>query len=151
MNLSEKINIDLKEAMKANDAVKLQTIRSIRAQILEFEKSGSGKKLDAEEEIKLLSTSAKKRKEAIDEYLKAGRKDLASIEEAELKIIMSYLPEQLTGEELIEKVRHIAGQLGANDSSYFAKLMPAAIKELKGQADGKNVKEAVEKVLGIKK
>lgn len=151
MNLSEKINADLKEAMKANDAVKLQTIRSIRAQILEFEKSGSGKKLDAEEEIKLLSTSAKKRKEAIDEYLKAGRKDLVSIEEAELKIIMSYLPEQLNGEELIEKVRQIAGQLGANSSSDFAKLMPAAIKELKGQADGKNVKEAVEKVLGIKK
>lgn len=151
MNLSEKINADLKEAMKANDAVKLQTIRSIRAQILEFEKSGSGKKLDAEEEIKLLSTSAKKRKEAIDEYLKAGREDLASIEEAELKIIMSYLPEQLNGEELIEKVRQIAGQLGANSSSDFAKLMPAAIKELKGQADGKNVKEAVEKVLGIKK
>lgn len=151
MNLSEKINADLKEAMKANDAVKLQTIRSIRAQILEFEKSGSGKKLDAEEEIKLLSTSAKKRKEAIDEYLKAGREDLASIEEAELKIIMSYLPEQLNGEELIEKVRQIAGQLGANSSSDFAKLMPAAIKVLKGQADGKNVKEAVEKVLGIKK
>lgn len=151
MNLSEKINADLKEAMKANDAVKLQTIRSIRAQILEFEKSGSGKKLDAEEEIKLLSTSAKKRKEAIDEYLKAGREDLASIEEAELKIIMSYLPEQLNGEELIEKVRQIAGQLGANSSSDFAKLMPAAIKILKGQADGKNVKEAVEKVLGIKK
>lgn len=151
MNLSEKINADLKEAMKANDAVKLQTIRSIRAQILEFEKSGSGKKLDAEEEIKLLSTSAKKRKEAIDEYLKAGRKDLVSIEEAELKIIMSYLPEQLNGEKLIEKVRQIAGQLGANSSSDFAKLMPAAIKELKGQADGKNVKEAVEKVLGIKK
>lgn len=151
MNLTEKINADLKEAMKANDAVRLQTIRSIRAQILEFEKSGSGKKLDAEEEIKLLSTSAKKRKEAIDEYLKAGREDLASIEEAELKIIMSYLPEQLNGEELIEKVRQIAGQLGANSSSDFAKLMPAAIKELKGQADGKNVKEAVEKVLGIKK
>ena len=151
MNLSEKINKDLKEAMKANDAVKLQTIRSIRALILEFEKSGSGKKLDADEEIKLLSTSGKKRKEAIEEYLKAGRKDLASIEEAELKIIMSYLPKQLSGEELIEKVRQIAGQLGVNSSSDFAKLMPAAIKELKGQADGKHVKETVEKVLGIRK
>ena len=99
MSLSEKINSDLKDAMKSGDSVRLQTIRSIRAQILEFEKSGSGKKLDTEEEIKLLSTSAKKRKEAIEEYQKAGRNDLAANEEAELKIIMSYLPKQLSGEE----------------------------------------------------
>ena len=82
MNLAEKINSDLKDAMKSNDSVRLQTIRSIRALILEFEKSGSGKKLDSEEEIKLLSSAAKKRKEAIEEYVKAGRQDLASIEES---------------------------------------------------------------------
>ena len=150
MNLSEKINTDLKEAMKANDSIRLQTIRSIRAQILEFEKSGSGKKLDSEEEIKLLSTAAKKRKEAMEEYLKAGRKDLAATEEAELNIIMSYLPKQLSGEELVTKVKLIAGNIGAPSNSDFSKLMPAAIKELKGQADGKAVKEAVEKILGMK-
>ena len=150
MNLSEKINTDLKEAMKANDSIRLQTIRSIRAQILEFEKSGSGKKLDSEEEIKLLSTAAKKRKEAMEEYLKAGRKDLAATEEAELNIIMSYLPKQLSGEELVAKVKQIAENIGATSNSDFSKLMPAAIKELKGQADGKAVKEAVEKILGIK-
>jgi uncharacterized protein len=60
MNLTEKINGDLKDAMKSNDTLRLQTIRSIRALILEFEKSGSGKKLDPEEEIKLLSSAAKK-------------------------------------------------------------------------------------------
>ena len=150
MNLSEKINNDLKEAMKSNDSIRLQTIRSIRAQILEFEKSGTGKKLDPEEEIKLLSTAAKKRKEAMEEYLKADRKDLATTEEAELNIIKSYLPKQLSGEELLVKVKQIAEQLNAKSNSDFTKLMPAAIKELKGQADGKAVKEAVEKVLGIK-
>jgi len=150
MNLSEKINTDLKEAMKANDSIRLQTIRSIRAQILEFEKSGSGKKLDSEEEIKLLSTASKKRKEAMEEYLKAGRKDLAATEEAELNIIMSYLPKQLSGEELVAKVKQIAENIGATSNSDFSKLMPAAIKELKGQADGKTVKEAVEKILGMK-
>jgi len=150
MNLSEKINTDLKEAMKANDSIRLQTIRSIRAQILEFEKSGSGKKLDSEEEIKLLSTAAKKRKEAMEEYLKAGRKDLAATEESELNIIMSYLPKQLSGEELVTKVQLIAENIGATSNSDFSKLMPAAIKELKGQADGKAVKEAVEIILGIK-
>lgn len=150
MNLSEKINTDLKEAMKANDSIRLQTIRSIRAQILEFEKSGSGKKLDSEEEIKLLSTAAKKRKEAMEEYLKAGRKDLSATEEAELNIIMSYLPKQLSGEELMAKVKQISENIGATNNSDFSKLMPAAIKELKGQADGKAIKEAVEKILGMK-
>lgn len=149
MNLTEKINNDLKDAMKSNDNIRLQTIRSIRALILEFEKSGSGKKLDEEEEIKLLSSAAKKRKEAIEEYNKAGRKDLASIEEAELNIIMSYLPKQLTSDEIINKVKQLAGQIGAQSKADFPKLMPLAVKELKGKAEGKAIKEAVEKVLGV--
>ncbi len=65
MNLKEKINNDLKDAMKSGDKIRLETIRSIRALILEFEKSGSGKELTQEEEIKILSAAAKKRKEAI--------------------------------------------------------------------------------------
>jgi len=149
MNLTEKINIDLKEAMKSNETVRLQTIRSIKALILEFEKSGTGKKLNEEEEIKLLSSAAKKRKEAIEEYVKAGRNDLASVEEAELKIIMSYLPKQLSMDEIIEKVKQLAEQNGAQSKADFPKLMPLAVKELKGQADGKAIKEAVEKVLGV--
>ncbi len=148
MNLTEKINNDLKDAMKSNDSVRLQTIRSVRALILEFEKSGSGKKLDSEEEIKLLSSAAKKRKEAIEEYVKAGRQDLASIEESELKIIMAYLPKQLSMDEILEKVKSIAAQVGAVNKTDFAKLMPVAVKELKGMADGKAIKEVVEKVLG---
>ena len=149
MNLTEKINNDLKDAMKSNDNVRLQTIRSIRALILEFEKSGSGKKLNEEEEFKLLSTAAKKRKEAMEEYVKAGRNDLASIEELELNIIMSYLPKQLTINEIIGKVKQLAEQIGAQNRSDFPRLMPLAVKELKGQADGKAIKEAVEKILGV--
>ena len=149
MNLTEKINNDLKDAMKSNDSIRLQTIRSIRALILEFEKSGSGKKLNDEEEIKLLSSAAKKRKEAIEEYLKAGRNDLASLEEAELKIIMSYLPKQLTMDEIIGKIKELAEQIGAQTKTDFPKLMPLAVKELKGSADGRAIKEAVEKVLGV--
>jgi len=149
MNLTEKINNDLKDAMKSNDNVRLQTIRSIRALILEFEKSGSGKKLNEEEEIKLLSSAAKKRKEAMEEYVKAGRNDLASIEELELNIIMSYLPKQLTMNEITGKVKQLAEQIGAQNRSDFPRLMPLAVKELKGQADGKAIKEAVEKVLGV--
>ena len=150
MNLTEKINNDLKEAMKSNDSLRLQTIRSIRALILEFEKSGAGKKLEGEDEIKLLTSAAKKRKEAIEEYKKANREDLAAKEEAELKIIMTYLPKQLSMDEVVEKVKSFAVQIGAESKSDFSKLMPFAVKELKGLADGKMVKEAVEKVLGVK-
>lgn len=147
MNLKEKINNDLKDAMKAGDKIRLQTIRSIRALIIEFEKSGLKKVLDQEEEIKLLSSAAKKRKESIEEFRKAGREDLASNEEAELKIIMAYLPAQLSEEEVELRVKQLAEEIGAKSSADFAKLMPAAIKQLKGLADGKTVKQAVEKIL----
>jgi uncharacterized protein YqeY len=148
MNLSEKINADLKDAMKSGDKVRLQTLRSIRALILEFEKSVSGKKFNEEEEIKLLSTAAKKRKESIEEYNKAGREDLANKEEAELKVIMSYLPKQLTEDEIIAEVKKLSESLNARTKADFPKLMPAAIKELKGKADGKSIKNVVEKILG---
>ena len=147
MNLKEKINNDLKDSMKAGDKIRLQTNRSIRALIIEFEKSGLKKILDQEEEIKLLSSAAKKRKESIEEFRKAGREDLASNEEAELKIIMTYLPAQLSEEEVELRVKQLAEEIGAKSSADFAKLMPAAIKQLKGLADGKTVKQAVEKIL----
>lgn len=149
MNLTEKINQDLKDAIKSNDKTRLQTIRSIRALILEFEKSGSGKELNEEEAIKLLSSAAKKRKEAIEEFKKAGRDDLVSTEEAELEIIMSYLPKQLSEEEILIKVKNLAEESGVKTKADFPKLMPLAIKELKGKADGKLIKQAVEKVLGV--
>ena len=147
MNLKEKVNEDLKEALKSGDKIRLQTIRSIRALILEFEKSGSGKEFNEEEEIKLLSSAAKKRKESIEQYKNAGRNDLARNEEAELNIIMGYLPKQLDEKEIENKIREIAKELGAETKADFGKLMSATMKELKGRADGKVVKLIVEKVL----
>ncbi len=147
MKLKDKINEDLKSALKEKDKIKLETIRSIRALILEFEKSGKDKELSPEDEINLLSTAAKKRKEAIEQYKNAGRNDLAEKEEAELKIIQSYLPAQLSKEELEAKIKELAAEIGAKDKTDFPKLMPQAIKKFKGQADGKTIKEVVEKIL----
>ena len=148
MDLKDKINNDLKEALKSGDKLRLKTVRSIRALILEFEKSGTNKEFNEEEEIKLLSSAAKKRREAIEEYNKAGRKDLTSIEEEELNVIINYLPQQITEEEVETEVKAIAGEIGASGKADFPKLMQASIKKLKGQADGKTIKAAVEKVLG---
>ena len=148
MILKDRISQDLKDAMKSGDKVRLQTIRSIRASILEFEKSGSGKEMNSEEEIKLLSTAAKKRKESIEQFANGGREDLAKAEESELQIIMSYLPEQLSAEDIEKKVIQIADKVGAVSKADFGKLMGASVKKMKGKADGRIIKEIVEKVLG---
>ena len=95
MSLKNKINEDLKDAMKSGDKTRLTVVRSIRALIIEFEKSGVGKELNSEDELKMLTTAAKKRKDSIEQFRNAGRNDLADTEEAELKILMNYLPKQL--------------------------------------------------------
>ncbi|MGE5796239.1 MAG: GatB/YqeY domain-containing protein [Ignavibacteria bacterium] len=148
MPLKEKINEDLKSAMKSGDKLKLETIRSIRALILEFEKSGTGKELSPEEEVKMLSTAAKKRKDSIEQFRNAGRTDLAEKEEKELAVLMSYLPVQLSDDEIISEIKKIADAIGAQKKEDFPKLMPQVMKELKGKAEGKKVKELVEKFLG---
>ncbi len=147
MNLRDKINEDLKSAMKAGDKIRLETVRSIRALILEFEKSGSGKELNGEEEIRMLTSAAKKRKESIEQFRNAGRNELAEKEEAELKIIEEYLPKQLSADEVMAEVKKIASEVGAKVKEDFPKLMPVAAKSLKGKAEGKLVKEIVEKFL----
>jgi uncharacterized protein len=148
MNLKEKINEDLKTAMKSGDKLRLETIRSIRALILEFEKSGSGKELNDEEENRMLTTAVKRRKDSIEQYRAGKREDLASKEEAELNILMEYLPKQLSEEEIEDKIKKLADEIGAKSKADFPKLMPLAMKELKGKADGKVVKSLIEKILG---
>jgi uncharacterized protein YqeY len=147
MNLKDKINEDLKAAMKSGDKIKLETVRSIRAVILEFEKSGSGKEITPDDEIKMLSTAAKKRKEAIEQFEKAGRNELADKEKAELEVIMEYMPKQLSEEEILSIIKKIAEELGVTGKDGFAKLMPTSMKEMKGKADGKIVRALVEKYL----
>ncbi len=147
MNLKEKINNDLKEAMKRGEKLRLETIRSIRALILEFEKSGSGKEFSDEEGLRIVTVAAKKRKEAIEQYKNANRNDLAEKEEAELKIIEEYLPKQLAPEEILNEVKKIADEVGAKGKEDFAKVMPLAAKSLKGKADGKVIRVILEKLL----
>lgn len=147
MNLKERINSDLKEAMKAGDKVRLTTVRSIRALLLEFEKSGADRELTKEEELGLITGAAKKRKDSIEQFRNANRIDLAEIEEKELAILSEYLPKQLTDEELEEELKNIALEIGATSKADFPKLMPLAAKTLKGKADGRKIKEIVDKIL----
>jgi Uncharacterized conserved protein len=148
MALTEIINEDLKAAMKSGDSVKLNTIRSIRAQLIELSKRGTGTSITPEEEMTALLTAAKKRKEAIEMYEKAGRNDLADQEKRELDIISTYLPKQMSREEIEVIVKRIIGNIGATSSKDFSKVMPVAMKELKGKIDGKVIQEVVKQQLG---
>lgn len=149
MALKEKINEELKAAMKSGDKLRLETIRSIRALILEFEKSGIDRELNEEDEIKMLNTAVKKRKEASEQFRNAGKIELAEKEDSEMKILLEFLPKQLTEEEIIAEVKRIAIDLQATGKEHFPVLMPAVMKVMKGKADGKIVRSAVEKALGM--
>lgn len=145
--IKEKINELMKEAMKSGDKVKLETLRSIRAAFIEFDKSGSGKELNEEEEIKIINSLVKKRKESIEIFEKANRTDLAEKEKQELEILQSFLPAQLTEEEISKKLDEIIKQLGVKDPKDFGKVMGVAMKEFKGRADGKLVQTLVKSKL----
>jgi hypothetical protein len=148
MALLEKIAEDMKVAMKSGQKLRLETLRTIRAALLEkqVEKRPSGG-ITPDDEVGVLISASKKRKESIQIYRDNGRNDLADTEAQELEIIQEYLPKQLSEADISETVRRIAPQVGATGASDFGKLMPAVMKELKGKADGKLIQEIVKKYL----
>jgi uncharacterized protein len=147
MSLTEQISKDITTAMKAGDKLRTETLRMIRATIIEFNKRGLNREITPEEELSILSTASKKRKEAIEEYTKAGRLEMAAKEESELNIIQEYLPKQLSKEEVYEIVKNIVAESGAVSAKDFGKVMPLAVKSLKGKADGKVIQEIVKELL----
>ena len=148
MDFSEKINADLKAAMKSGDNIRLNTVRSIRSKIIEFSKRGSGITLSPEDAVAILLSEAKKRKEAIEMYEKGGRLDLVDQEQKELTIINEYLPKQMSREEAADVIKKIIMEAGAVTGKDFGKVMPVAMKELKGKIEGKIVQEIVKQLLG---
>lgn len=141
--LKESINTQIKDAMKSGDKLRLETLRSIRAGIIEFDKSGVNREMNSEDEINILTYQVKKRKDAVEQYTNAGRNDLAEKERKELEIIQEFLPKQLTHEEITEFVEKLISLTGAKDMSDIGKVMGPAMTELKGKADGKIVNEIV--------
>jgi len=147
MNFEQLINDDLKEAMKSGDKLKLETLRSLRASVIEFNKNGTGKELAEEDAQKILLQAAKKRKDAIDMYKQAGRQDLLEKEEAELAIIASYLPEQLTEDQVMDILKGLIAQVGAEGPKDMGKVMGLAMKELRGKAYGTLVQQCLKSLL----
>ena len=146
MSLSEQIMSDMKEAMKARNKVRLNTVRMIKSALMN-EKIKAGHDLTAEEELTVLSREKKQREESIDEFTKADRKDLADETKQELAIVESYLPKQMTEEELNQAVSSAIAEVNAQGKSDFGKVMKVLMPKIKGKADGKAASDVVRKQL----
>lgn len=138
MNLQERLTKEMKEAMKAKETVKLSTIRLLKASIAnaQIEKKSP---LNDDEIIGMVQREIKKRKEAILEFKKAGRDELASKEEAEMKILFNFLPAQADDNEIKEVVTKIISDTPKDKQINIGMIMPKALEILKGKADGKRI------------
>jgi len=147
MSIQNQLVEDMKAAMRAGEKVRLSTIRMLRAQLKDAA-IAKGEALTPEEEMAVLTNAAKKRKESIKAYTDGGRDDLIAKERQELELITTYLPEQLSEQEIENKVTEIIDKVGAVGLGDLGKVMREAMQEFKGRADGKLVQEMVRKKLG---
>ncbi|HET9137378.1 MAG TPA: GatB/YqeY domain-containing protein [Candidatus Kapabacteria bacterium] len=143
MALKDRINTELAASMKAGDKIRTETLRSLRALVLDFEKSGADREMTPDEEMKLILSAAKKRKDSIEIYTTNNRPELAAKEQAELDVISEYLPKQMSREEVEKRVAEVIAEVGATGPGDTNKVIPVLMKELKGKADGKLVQEIV--------
>lgn len=150
MSLKDRIGEDIKSAMKAKDKVRLETVRGIKKALIEKEvalRPSGQENLTETQEIELLSQQAKQRRESIEQYRQAGREDLAEKEAQELAIIETYLPKQLSEEELSSTLDNIIASVGAKSAKDLGRVMGVAVQQLKGKADGKKIQELVKSKL----
>ena len=147
MSLELRINEDIKTAMKAKDKVALRGLRAIKSQILLSKTDGSGKELDAADEIKLVQKLVKSRKDSLDIFEKQDREDLAVKEREEIETLSKYLPQQMGEAELETFVKGIIEKTGASSMKDMGKVMGMASKQLAGKADGRTISTKVKALL----
>ncbi|MEX1055999.1 MAG: GatB/YqeY domain-containing protein [Rhodothermales bacterium] len=148
--LKEKLSADLKDAMRAKDQVRLRTIRSLRAALMEKEieqREGGIATLTAEQEMGVVQKQAKQRRDSIDQYEKAGRDDLRLKEAEELAVIEEYLPKQLGDDELRKVVQEVIAATGASSPKDIGRVMGAAMERVRGQAEGRRVQQMASELL----
>lgn len=144
--MQDRLFSDLKQAMKKGDKMRQSVIRLTRAEIQNAEKA-QGKPLDDPGVIDILSKEAKKRRESIAEFSKADRQDLVAQEEAELAILLEYLPPQMSREDIVATARSVIEELGAQGPGDKGRVMGKLMPQLKGKAEGRLVSEVVAELL----
>jgi uncharacterized protein YqeY len=147
MSLQENVNEQLKAAMKAKDTVALESLRAIKTAIMMTQTQAGAKELTSDDEIKLVQKLVKQRKDSAEIFHQQGRLDLAAPEEAQIKIIEQFLPEQLDEAAITEIVTAIIAKIGATGMQDMGKVMGMASKEMAGKADGKTISAIVRQKL----
>lgn len=151
MTIHEQIKNEIKEAMLAKDEVRLSVLRGLLAAFtneLVAQKRKPQEMLSDEDAVAVIKRSAKQRKESIEQFRKGGREDLAKTEEEEIKYLQKYLPVSMSLEEIKKIVLAKKEELGISDKSKSGQLVGVIMKELKGRADGSDVKKVVEEIFG---
>ncbi|KFN39287.1 MAG: glutamyl-tRNA amidotransferase [Sulfuricurvum sp. MLSB] len=147
MSLKEQINNDIKTAMKEKDNAKRDALRLLSSAFKQIEVD-ERKELSDDDVIKIIQKQVKQRNEAMIQYRDAGREDLYEKEASEAAIFETYLPKQLSDDELESALRAIIAEVGAASMKEIGKVMGAASKTLGAQADGKRINECAKKILG---
>lgn len=147
MSLENIISEAIKTAMRAKDRVALDSLRAVKAQILNLHTEARGVEVSPEQEIAILQRMIKQRKDSFEQFTAQGRNDLAEVEEAQMKVIEQFLPKQLSPEELEAEIKNIIAQTGAESAKDLGKVMGAASKALAGKSDGKSISEMAKKLL----
>ena len=151
MGLQSEIMLAMKEAMKLKDKLTLETLRAVKSELLKIQTaSGASNEISREEEIKLLHKMQKQRKDAAVIYEEQGRKDLASEELAQTKVLAKFLPKQMTSSELEIAVADLIKKIGASSPSDIGKVMSVASKEFLGKAGGSEIARVVKILLSKK-
>lgn len=147
--LKDKVQEDLKQAMMAKDELRLSTVRMLKSAIQyhEIQKGGAGYEATDEDVIEVIGREVKKRNEAIELYKKGGREELAQKEEKELEILKTYLPEQMSEEEIRNIVKQTITETGASSIQEMGKVMGALMPKVKGRADATLVSNIVRESL----
>jgi uncharacterized protein YqeY len=146
MTLRSRLEEDLKAAMRAREAVRRDTIRYLRSEVQKAEKTEQ-REFDDEDVLRVLGRQAAQRRESIEAFVKGGRQDLVDKEEAELEIILEYMPEQMSEEQIAELVQAAIKEVGASGPQDMGKLMGRLMPQTRGKADGRTVNEIVRKLL----
>ena len=146
MDLKENLLLDMKEALKARNSLKLNTIRGLISEIKNRE-IDLRRKLDNDEIISLVSTQIKIRKEAATMFDKGGRSDLSEKENQEMIILQEYLPEQVSKQELKDRIQKVILELGIVDIKDLGRIMKIVISEFKGRADNGQIRNLVAECL----
>ncbi len=144
--LKEQLLNDMKSAMRDKDEIKKNTVQMVRAAILQVEKD-KGIELDDVQIIDIIAKESKKRKDAAVDFEKSGREDLIEKNQKELEILATYLPKQLSKDEIAEVVKGVISKVGATSIKEMGAVMKAAKEEMGASADGKTINEVVKSLL----